>query len=318
MKARQTGLTLVELLITLVLSLAVMAAAGKAYLATSQASRLAEARSRMSDEGMAALSILSQHIRLAGDNPVRPYRTAASQHNPMTTTLVIRGCDIRFANGATVPMDAMPESLTCNHTASSHAPAAVVVRYEADTVNTVPLADGITPSDCVGTGVSSTTVALAVVTATSPVVITATSNVNVYVAENLFYAGTSTKIITPSLYCRSNRNSAQPMVENIEDLQFQYGVTTPASTTSVAGYMSAYELETSTAAPLAGIAAIDRWPLVKTVRICVLARSAEAVAPDLASASYIGCNGNLIDAPDLRLRRAYSTTVVLRNSLASQ
>jgi len=316
MKARQTGLTLVELLITLVLSLAVMVAAGKAYIFTSQASRLAEAQARMSDEGMAALSILSQHLRLAGDNPARPFRTAASLHNPMTTTLIIRGCDMPFGN-ATTPMVAMPESLACGHTASSGAPAAVVVRYEADALNTIPLSSGA-PSDCVGTGVQTTTATVSVITATSPAIATATSNVTVYVAENLFYVGTSTKIVTPSLYCRANRSSPQPMVDNIEDLRVQYGISTPANPATVAGYLSAYDLETSTAAPLAGLAAIDRWPLVNTVRICVLARSAEPVALDLASASYVDCKGDVVSAPDLRLRRAYSTTVVLRNSQGAQ
>ena len=51
-----------------------------------------------------------------------------------------------------------------------------------------------------------------------------------------------------------------------------------------------------------------------TVRICILVRSENPVAPDANSAKYDDCLGNRnVNAPDLRLRRAYSTTVVLRN-----
>jgi len=56
---------------------------------------------------------------------------------------------------------------------------------------------------------------------------------------------------------------------------------------------------------------------VATVRICVLIRSEEAVAPDAASAGYTQCDGTTNSSPpDLRLRKAYSTTVVLRNRQA--
>ena len=51
-----------------------------------------------------------------------------------------------------------------------------------------------------------------------------------------------------------------------------------------------------------------------TVRVCVVIRSEEALAPDTASATYTQCNGTANNAPpDLRLRKAYSTTVLLRN-----
>ena len=51
-----------------------------------------------------------------------------------------------------------------------------------------------------------------------------------------------------------------------------------------------------------------------TVRVCVVIRSEDALAPDTASARYTQCDGTLNNAPpDLRLRKAYSTTVLLRN-----
>ena len=59
-----------------------------------------------------------------------------------------------------------------------------------------------------------------------------------------------------------------------------------------------------------------RWAKVLTVRVCVIARSENQVVPDASSAQYLDCDGTLVTTPpDLRLRRAYSTTVVLRNRM---
>ena len=52
----------------------------------------------------------------------------------------------------------------------------------------------------------------------------------------------------------------------------------------------------------------------EAVRICVLVRSEARVAPNSASAQYLNCDGKTeLTPPDLRLRRAYTATVVLRN-----
>ena len=81
------------------------------------------------------------------------------------------------------------------------------------------------------------------------------------------------------------------------------------------GYLKAYEVENTVASmPAATGATAARWNSVKTIRICVLVRSENPVADSIASARYLDCNGTLITAPpDTRLRRAFTTTVVLRN-----
>ena len=79
---------------------------------------------------------------------------------------------------------------------------------------------------------------------------------------------------------------------------------------ALAGYLDASGVEGLTALT----ARADRWGKVLTVRICVVVRSENPVAPDTTSASYVKCDGNVdTSKTDLRLRRAYSTTVVLRN-----
>jgi len=99
-------------------------------------------------------------------------------------------------------------------------------------------------------------------------------------------------------------------------LQISYG-TSPATTGTgtVAGYLSANALSAD-----AGLLALSsdaaRWSRVVSVRLCVLIRSESPVVSDLASAQYTQCDGTVnTHPPDLRLRHAYSTTVVLRNRI---
>jgi type IV pilus assembly protein PilW len=114
-------------------------------------------------------------------------------------------------------------------------------------------------------------------------------------------------------------------VENIEDMQFTYGTvsTTATSTTAtVAGYLNAAGV--IALAPTANTAGYSTaWGKVLSVRICVVVRSEKPVLSDAASGQYYRCikdpNASPAENPldtsqtDRHLRRAYSTTVVLRN-----
>jgi type IV pilus assembly protein PilW len=220
----------------------------------------------------------------------------------------VRGCDGKFNNISTAggSLDTLDTS-TCASGTSTLADS-IAVNYEADIYNTIPASGS--PTDCLGNKLTTVNVTFPSGTAT-----TATYAV----ADNRFYIGTSTAIVSPSLYCKGNggAGSAQPLVENIEDMQFTYGTvstTSTLTTATVAGYLRADEV-----AGLATTPADDttRWGKVVTVRICVLVRSENPVAPDANSARYDDCLGNHnVSAPDLRLRRAYATTVALRNRLS--
>jgi type IV pilus assembly protein PilW len=312
------GLTLIEMMVSITIGMIVVIAIVAMYAGASNAARTAEAQGRMNEDAHAALTILTQQIRMAGSNPIQPNRTTAAPRNPVfpAGTYAIRGCKSTFSN---ITSTVSIQSLTCAG-GTSTLPDSIAVSYEADIYNTVPTTTSPTrATDCVGSALTATSTN--VVTATTTGAGTTTSNITYYVADNRFYIGTSTAITSPSLYCKGSNSSPQPLVENIEDMQFTYG-TSPASagTSTVAGYLDAAGVETnavadSTGATLSGLATSSaRWARVITVRICVLARSERPAAVDAASAQYIGCNGTLItNPPDLRLRRAYHTTVVLRN-----
>jgi type IV pilus assembly protein PilW len=308
------GLTLIEMMISLVIGMVIVAGIVALYAGSSGAARTAEAVGRMNEDGQAALTILSQQLRMAGSNPIQPNYIASSPRNMVfpAGSYPIRGCESTFSN---ITVTTAISTLTCT-AGTSTLPDSIAVSYEADRYNTVPTATGGTPTDCVGSSLP----AVSNVVTTTNGATTSTSTVTFYVADNRFYIGTSTVITSPSLFCKGIGNiNAQPMVENIEDLQFTYG-TSPAATSTgtVAGYLTADGVETdadvTTGASLAGLpSSAARWARVVTVHICVLARTEKPAASDTASAKYIACNGSLTTPPDLRLRRAYHTTVVLRN-----
>ncbi len=316
-RSAQQGLSLIELLVSITIGLILVVAILSAYLGTSMSSKVAEAQGRMNEDAQAALTILSQQLRMAGNNPKQPDYASTTPTNPVfgTSTYAIRGCDGTFSNLSTAADIA---SLTCG---GGGGPDSIAVSYEADAYNTVKTTSGKS-TDCLGVTLPTVTGSVNKWNGVASV----PTSVTYTVADNRFYIGTSGVITAPSLYCKGNGTggSPQPLVENVEDMQFIYG-TAPSTTTtlSIAGYLNAGEILSDP-----GLAALTddptRWGKVVAVRICVLVRSEQPVAPDATSAQYIPCpsSENSFDpkvavtpvaAPDLRLRKAYSTTVILRN-----
>lgn len=307
---RQQGFTLIELLISITIGMVIIGAALSAYLNSSEAGRISAAQARMNEDAQAALDVLSQHIRMAGNNPKQPGYTLAAPRNPITNLVSLRGCGSTFTNikspGAATSIDA----LVCNPAGTG--PQSIAISYEADRYNTVPTSTNV-PTDCIGKSLPAQTASITQIT--SPTT-TAPSNVTFYEADNRFYIDTSANITNPSLYCFGNGASStpQPLVDNIEHMEFSYG-TAPAAagTGTVAGYLSASDIETDATVVSLGTAK-ERWERVVAVRICVVARSEQPVATNIESAKYLRCDGELeANPPDLRLRRAYFTTVTLRN-----
>ena len=147
------GFSLIELLVSITIGLVIAVAAVSAYLGASSASRNTEAQARMNEDGQAALSILAQQIRMAGNNPDQPYRTELSRRNPVygtttfplqatytTSNFVVRGCDGTFTNitaAAAINID----SLACT-TGTNTLPDSIAISYEADAFNTVATSTG--------------------------------------------------------------------------------------------------------------------------------------------------------------------------------
>jgi type IV pilus assembly protein PilW len=313
-RGKARGLSLIELLISMAIGLVLMIAVVSAYLGSSGASRVADAQVRMNEDAQAALTILVQQLRMAGNNPKQPNYKNDIPRNSIydSTTYILRGCDGTFSNITTA---ASLQTLTCTAGGGTAADS-VAISYEADRFNTIPTTTNA-PTDCLGQ-------ALPVINGSQEIwngaAVVATP-VTYTVADNRFYIGTSSVITVPTLYCKGNGGAnPQPLVENIEDLQLTYGTATPAAAAdalAVAGYLSADEVVNNV--NLVALATEpERWAKVLTVRVCVVVRSEQQVVSDAASARYVQCDGTTnTSPPDLRLRRAYSTVVVLRNRAPS-
>ena len=308
------GLTLIELMVSLVIGLILMIAVVSTYLGASGAGRASEAQGRMNEDAQAALTILAQQLRMAGNNPKRANYTTAAPRNPVygAGTYIVRGCDGKFSDittAATIP------ALTCAAGGGTSADS-IAVSYEADSFNTVATSGGAA-TDCLGQSLPVVTPAPQPQVWDGAVVGPPATVITYTVADNRFYIATPAAITSPSLYCKGSGNATpQPLVENVEDLQLTYGIAkSTAATLEVAGYLSAAGI---VADPDLSLLADDvRWSKVVTVRICVVMRSDLPVVTDSVSARYTKCDGTLnTSPPDLRLRRAYSTTVVLRNRVA--
>ena len=308
------GLTLIELMVSITIGLVLMIAIASAYLGSSSAGRMAEAQARMNEDAQNALAILVQQIRVAGDNPKQPNYAAANPTNPAfgTTTYIVRGCDGTFTN---ITSAASVAALTCN-AGSNSLPDSIAISYEADRYNTVATSSGLA-TDCLGNQLTPLTATVNVLSGTT----TVPTAVTYTVADNRFYVASVGSI--PTLYCKGSGNSTpQPIVENVEDLQLLYGTATAstpaAGTRTIAGYLDANSVETETTLATLKPDSPHRWDLTMTIKICVLVRSELPVVSDAASAKYVPCFANPpdpVDAPDLRLRRAYYSTVVMRNRL---
>lgn len=382
-RRKPCGFSLIELMVALAIGLIIAVASFSAYLGASGASRMAEAQMRMNEDAQAALSVLTQQLRMAGSNPYQPGRAEdASRRNPVygatsyptgayaTSNFAIRGCDGTF-EPSTGPESESIDNLVCKSQTAE--PDSLAVSYEADIFNTTATAVGNFPSDCLGNKLNTVTAKIPAPAASGPatapmspppiatlpllvvtgpmLVVTVVTpgaaasvpvvptpaptpvpqsfqEVSYAVAANRFYLGVSVAQV-PSLYCKGSglnsdgtASAAQPLVENIEDMQFWYGKVATSTTAlddvkteKIGGYLSAAEILTKSS--VTGVSSdneAQRWAKVVTVRVCVLARSEAQVMPNSASAQYLKCDGTVETVPpDLRLRRAYYATVVLRN-----
>jgi type IV pilus assembly protein PilW len=305
--ASQDGLTLIELLVSMVIAMIVSLAAASVYLNAAEASRFSDEQQRMHEDAQAALNALTQHLNLAGTNPIQPNRASNFRRNPLTDTMAVRGCDGVATNITTT---GTISSLACATPSSATEADSIAVRYEADTYNTDSI--NARPTDCLGASLTTATASVSAVSGGAISTVTA----SFFEAENRFFISQQNSV--PSLSCHGNGGgSSQPIVENIEDMQITYGVSSPTNTGSlvVAGYLNADGIATN--ANLSALSTAQRWAKVLTVRICVLARSSSPLPVGAASAQYIDCHGNTVstNASDQRLRRAYTTTLVLRNRL---
>lgn len=286
--AKFRGVSLIEVMISLVIGLVIVGAVLVSMIGSGKAGRYQAAYGQMNEDAQLALSILSRDLQMAGYSQPTALTSSGGATptfnltfgNLGTSTFVI-GCDTGFAS-------ATAATVACG-TATT---PAFEVAYEADTRNTVPAGVTNTPSDCLGNAI----------TVGPP-----------YVARNRYFISIGAAG-RPELNCASNNaaSTAQPLIENIEGMKIWYGVSVAANPKQVVRYVTATDI-----ANLGAVAAGAEWGRVISVRICLLVRSADPVltAGGEDILTYQDCNLAQQTSNDRYLRRAYFTTSTLRYTM---
>ncbi|HYW55700.1 MAG TPA: PilW family protein [Polaromonas sp.] len=394
----QLGMTLIELLISLALGLAVLIGLSSVYVAVKNAFRFQEGSGRLQEDANFALDSISRELRMAGfagcsgiktvtvasvttrypgsvlassnpdtisgPNPLASVETGNGEVivQPFTPLNFIRGFDglpsAMFATGS-VPVSSGSDSLFFAGGSASTVgvtvamPAAASPLTISSNVYGWSGANTMIVSDCVSSSLFEGTVATSggVTTiahdgtgnATSsftdsylfgPAVasgVGARAGAIVMLAQwNLFYVATRSGATTPSLYRvtfnGNARSNAEEVVSNVESMQLHYGENTlgtdsslgtsctlPGATTCMPNLV-ADEWRTTAAS-------VTDWSRVVAVRVGLMMVSAEdnlnfdvSTTPTLLGQSYAVPTG----ASTKRLRKEFSTTVVLRNSVAAR
>lgn len=300
----QDGFTLIELLISMALGIVVIASMLVMYTTGAAATRFAVAQGQMNEDAQMALSVITQELRRAGYNPQRP-----SGVPPATAIndLGQAGWGIQVcANGFTDNTPLLVSALACNAAPVANVGAGLAVVYEGDLVSGRNTAAGL-PMDCIGNGVVAQGVSV--------------SGGNYYTMQNRLF------IANNALNCLGSGGGVvtritpldqvpQVLAENIESMEFMFGIGSPADNKIVQGYYSATDMNAAAPAnaAFAALPVASRWAKVVAVRVCVVVRSENAILHDVdAAPNYLDCSDNAVAIADGRLRRAYRNTVLLRN-----
>ncbi|MBU1362058.1 MAG: PilW family protein [Gammaproteobacteria bacterium] len=313
---KQHGMTLVELMVSLVLGLLVMAAVAAIYLVASINLTQQDAESRLQQSGAAAMAIVTRQLEKAGvvDMPAdwEGWKTATAGEDrfgylmrnitPALSSAAIpptvHGCDTGYAN----PTDLDDQS--CSTSATTNSPAITLgwqVTRSRDSEAPPPPLLGCLDID--ETHEQS-------------------ANVN---SLNTLVAGVPTPVVTRWTRCRISINTSDPslqlrqssdgtsvavsVADNISDLQFRYLVSPAGDSSRVAQYATASAFTTGSTPP--------NWSDVTGVEVCLLTRVA---VPTRASKQVQTCQVNTATGlpatttfDDRFLYRAVRKVVVLRS-----
>lgn len=297
--SRSRGVTLLELMISVVIGLLLAAAASYLFVSTTRSSKTLDARAQQQETGAIVMEFIGRDLKQAGFYPavyasdtstafygqyaniVDPTKVAYDQgiygcsQGVFNTTVAIRACPAATAGE--------PDSLVINYfTSDNFGSDGIGTRRDClrQGVDTAPY--NIARS---GGGSHTTTVAL-------PVLVS-----NVYslgaAATNVIDNQT---VSTRSFRCEGNGNqgSAQPLLSGVQQLQFRYGVNDGSTVEAPARFYTAAEVGALPNVPING-ETVTPWRRVQAVQVCVVVKTIDASARQVADqGSYIDCNGNTV------------------------
>ena len=317
-RAAQRGLTLVELMVGLVISIVVSLAAAALYLSTRESTRAAQSLTDVNETAKIAFDMLGREIQKAGFFPAqfttptdvskagRYYNAKAG--TPALFDAGLHGCDgAGYLAGPTHACDATvantPDTLIVNYFTSPEFGAGSLFGNGND-CNRQPAAN---EPDNAGAG---------------PTVPMFVSN-RFSIVDSNYTGGDGQTIATRALACHGNGDDAnaapQPAVHGIWDMVIRYGVGTGTD-----ALQSPTRFLTATQVNAVGNDPDGRrpWERVTAVSVCLVVRSIDHARLDDKSSTprtYRNCRGVVVSLPstDRYIYASFERVFAVRNNLNS-
>ena len=311
---QQRGLTLVELLVAMALSLLVVMAAVAALTYSRQGFRSVDASSQLRDNARFAESIIRRIILQGG---FLNTKYAVNLGSDFKTSSTVEEPNIKAFDNAKYTESLATGVTTASPSNGINGSDLLIVRYQSGDTNSSAPANQ-TMINCSG--------------GTVPDAFDGTERM-----ASVFHINTSATTGEPTLMCSFNSFSSgawtwstQPLIDGVETLQILYGVDgvtagaapTASKTIIPVQYLRANQLIVSGNEP----ATIANWKRVRTIRVGMVLRGPPGSAPEqnvpaqypLGTASMplsvTGDTGSTLAAQtDGRLRQTVTFTVHLRN-----
>jgi type IV pilus assembly protein PilW len=294
MRLIQRGFSLIELMVSLTLSLLLIAAAGTHYIASKKVFVQNNAMTQVQDSLRASLLMIGTAVRQAGFLPdprnqpasVQYFRNAGAGNN----TLAVFGNTYGDSKGSNLIADFPFAKLSgASYPASLHDLPAGYLALSFAGFGDKGAADSTQMRDCVGTPVYADEIAV-----------------------NVFFVAKLTKDRVYSLYCaarhydsttltvEANDDQVQPLIQGISFLGVRYGLAANESHPPVQ-YLTAAEM------------AASAWTQVASVQVTIVATSQDSIAIGAAANVDAGTHVNHIGGG--YLQQELTQTIAIRNRL---
>jgi len=348
----QRGVTLIELMVTMAITMFLVAAAAYVYLGTRETQRAIDRNSSNNETGSFAMQLIGEEIMKAGYYPANTSRVLtdderypklsyypptklaensaqATDWTPPTSATVdvylsgLFGCDSsKF----------LPAAGKCGDVIKAGDPDSIVINYFTNDNLGTNVGDR---RDCTGADVAldpSNTKRLNDTNTAAPPL------QPLFVSNRFGINATSTEIdkqtvSTLSLACNGNgiataTDSYQPLLPGIEDIRFTYGVfavTKDTGSRTPEKFYTATEVSGLNPVNVDNgmlVASMPPWSRVSAVRVCIMVKSQGGnprISDKVGSErTYADCRGNTPtqDASDHSLHKKFEQVFVLRNRMS--
>jgi type IV pilus assembly protein PilW len=340
MKRNQSGVTLIELLISVAIGLVLAAVASYIYVSIQATTRNLEAQSQRNEVANFVFDQIGREIKLIGYYPSHYPKSATNVNNrgvfdkPFATTLRafsqgVYGCSSASFNTTTGDCNpsvaGQPDSLLINYYADDTFPRpGMGIRRNCQNNGVEEAEFNGVKYNRVLSGNQATPVFTSTTTLAAPILVQ-----NIYSLSNTQTATyyTDQQISTRSLTCWGNQAvgtpgaAFQPFVQGVDQMVVRYGIFNPTANYSPASYLSAAEV-TNLAPVVVGLRSGDitytGWQRVSTIRVCILTKTLDPNArQQINQGNYIDCNGTVVatTAADRAIYKAETRVFNVRNAI---